>query len=125
MTAAPASLERTPAPPLCVEQKQVYVMSVGQERKLTYWDMRTTDPLNLVPIGHEQLAIACSSNGNIVAVGGVDRVVRVFDTLEYAQVAECEGHSDHVLALAFSPDDRQLVSVGADGCVMVWNIYVQ
>jgi WD40 repeat protein len=28
-----------------------------------------------------------------------------------------------VSALAFAPDDRQLVSVGADGCVLVWNIY--
>ncbi|KAJ1633850.1 WD40-repeat-containing domain protein [Pavlovales sp. CCMP2436] len=109
-----------PAP---TPEKQVYVMSVGQERKLTYWDMRQTDPLNLVPIGFEQLCVASTSNGNLVAVGGLDCVVRLFDTLEYTLLAECVGHSDSVLALKFSPDDRQLVSTGADGCVLVWNVY--
>lgn len=101
----------------------MYVLSVGQERKLTYWDMRQTDPINLVPIGREQLCVCASSNGNVVAVGGVDAIVRLYDTLEYALLAECVGHSDAVLALMFSPDDRQLVSTGADGCVLIWNVY--
>jgi WD40 repeat protein len=101
----------------------VYLLSVGQERKITYWDMRQTEPLNLVSIGFEQLCVTCTSNGNILAVGGTDRVVRMYDTLEYALLAECVGHSNSVLSLKFSPDDRQLVSTGADGCIMVWNVY--
>lgn len=86
--------------------------------------MRQPDPLNAVPVGREQLCLCCSSNGNIAAVGGVDSIVRLYDTLEYALIAECIGHSDLVLSLKFSPDDRQLVSTGADGCVLVWNIYM-
>ena len=38
-------------------------------------------------------------------------------------LAEGSAHSGHVLSLSFSPDDRQLVSVGEDGNVMVWNVY--
>jgi len=39
-------------------------------------------------------------------------------------VADCEGHSGTIVSLRFSPDDRQLVSAGADGIVLVWNLYV-
>jgi WD40 repeat protein len=109
-----------PAP---TPEKQVYVLTVGQERKLTFWDMRQTEPTNRLGLGSEQFCLAASSNGNLVAVGGADCVVRLFDSLEYALVAECVGHSDAVLSVKFSPDDRQLVSTGADGCVLVWNVY--
>ena len=33
------------------------------------------------------------------------------------------GHSGAVRSVAFSPDDRQLISVGEDGCIFVWNVY--
>lgn len=98
-------------------------MSVGQEKMLTYWDMRQNSPLNKVPIGKEQMCIAASSNGNVVAFGGVDKIVRLYDTLEYSPLAECIGHSDAIVSIKFSPDDRQIVSTGADGCIFVWNVY--
>ena len=33
------------------------------------------------------------------------------------------GHSGKVRDIQFSPDDKQVVSVGDDGCVLVWNVY--
>jgi WD40 repeat protein len=38
-------------------------------------------------------------------------------------VVDSAGHSGTIVGLRFSPDDRQLVSVGIDGLVLVWNLY--
>lgn len=116
-----------PAPdrsgPLLAAQQQVRLLSVGQERKLTEWDVRQADAVRALPAGREQLCLCASADSGLVAAGGVDSVVRLYDAATLALLAECVGHSDHVLSLRFSPDGRQLVSAGADGCVLVWNVY--
>lgn len=125
MAAIPNDPLLTPPTPVAVAaaQRQVYLVSVGQERRLTFWDMRQATPLNAITIGTEQLCISASSNGAMVAVGGLDCAVRVFGAVSGELIAECRGHSGHVLSVAFSPDDKQLVSTGVDGGIFVWNVY--
>ena len=36
-----------------------------------------------------------------------------------------EGHSSPIRDLKFSPDGKQLVSVGEDGATLVWNIFFE
>ncbi len=60
---------------------------------------------------------------DIMATGGTDNTVRVWDVRMGKLLQEGVGHSAKVTALQFSPDDKQLVSVGDDGCVFVWNVY--
>jgi WD40 repeat protein len=59
----------------------------------------------------------------VFATGGTDARVKLWDFETGALIINGLGHSASVASLHFSPDDRQLVSVGADGCVFVWNIY--
>eukprot|EP00515_Schizochytrium_aggregatum_P000134 CAMPEP_0202036052 /NCGR_PEP_ID=MMETSP0962-20130828/1309_1 /ASSEMBLY_ACC=CAM_ASM_000488 /TAXON_ID=4773 /ORGANISM="Schizochytrium aggregatum, Strain ATCC28209" /LENGTH=88 /DNA_ID=CAMNT_0048600111 /DNA_START=1 /DNA_END=267 /DNA_ORIENTATION=- len=33
------------------------------------------------------------------------------------------GHTGAITGMSFTTDDRQLVSIGADGCIFVWNIF--
>jgi WD40 repeat protein len=102
---------------------QVQVISVGQDRKLTFWDLRETDPVHAVTLGSEACAIALSFNGSLLATGGKDQLIRLW-TFDGAQhVVDGMGHSGVINAITFSPDDRQMVSVGDDGCIFVWNIY--
>ena len=53
---------------------QVQVVSVGQDRKLTFWDLREVDPVHAVTQESENLAVALSASGNLVASGGKDQV---------------------------------------------------
>ena len=110
---------------VCLSKDQLQVLTVGQEKKITYWDLRETNPVQQVAKAHEGEAtcIAVSRNGDFFATGGTDQGVMVWDYATGGHLATGGGHSGTVNSLQFSPDDRQLVSVGNDGCVFVWNVY--
>jgi WD40 repeat protein len=40
-------------------------------------------------------------------------------------LAEAAGHSRPINAIAFTPDDKQIVSVGEDGSIFVWSIFAR
>ena len=44
-------------------------------------------------------------------------------TQRQALLAATLGHSARVLSLRWSPDEKQIVSVGADCCICVWNFF--
>jgi WD40 repeat protein len=125
-----------------LSRSQTKVLTIGQEKKITYWDLREPTPERVLeyyprsgPDATSQVAggldavhaeatcIAVSSNGRVFATGGTDARVKLWDFETGALIVNGLGHSASVASLHFSPDDRQLVSVGADGCVFVWNIY--
>lgn len=99
------------------------ILSVGQEKRISFWHVREPNPLEVVNAGGEQLSIIRSEDGRFYATAGTDCTVRLWEYAQGKLLAEGAGHSDAVRNLAFSPDGRQLVSVGNDGNVLVWNIY--
>jgi WD40 repeat protein len=102
------------------------MVSVGQERKVTFWELNKADPVRLISPAHdgEAFCIAVSNNGKVLASGGTDDVVKLWDVATGELLAEGVGHSGTVSGLKFSPDDRQLVSVGEDSNALVWNVYM-
>jgi WD40 repeat protein len=51
-----------------------------------------------------------SPDGDLVAVGASDKLIRIYDTATGALVDTLAGHGDLVTALAWSPDGRRLAS---------------
>jgi WD40 repeat protein len=70
------------------------------------------------------MAICISSNNLYFATGGALGVVRVYDFSSGAFITECRAHSSAITCVKFSPDDKQLVSTGRDGLVVVWNFFL-
>jgi WD40 repeat protein len=50
--------------------------------------------------------------------------VRLYDFSNGLFITECRAHSSMVTCVKFSPDDKQLVSTGRDGLVIVWNFFL-
>lgn len=124
------------------------VVSVGQDRSVTFWDFRSADPSASVQCQHEPTCIsvrwvgrwrrrACagslcgpraahvqlSSDNRMFVMGGTDLLVRLWSAEKLQELGQGAGHSAVVNSVRFSPDDKQFVSVGDEGAIFVWNVY--
>jgi WD40 repeat protein len=67
-------------------------------------------------------ALDIQPGGRLVAAGGDDHVIRIWNMDDGTLVHRLVGHSDWVRAVAFSPDGTMLVSAGDDRRVLLWEI---
>jgi serine/threonine protein kinase/WD40 repeat protein len=65
--------------------------------------------------------VACSPRSGILAAGGWDGVVRLWDAARGEKLHELHGHGRAVHCLAFSADGSRLASGSLDGSIKVWN----
>lgn len=65
-------------------------------------------------------ALALSSDGNLLASSGFDRVIDIWNVESGKPVAHLEGHGFSVRSLAFLPDGR-VMSGSSDRTVRIWN----
>ena len=72
----------------------------------------------------ELMSICISHNNKFFVTGGQLGIVRIYDFSSGAFVTECRAHSSIITAVAFSPDDKQIISTGRDGLVIVWNFFL-
>jgi hypothetical protein len=66
-------------------------------------------------------SLAFAPDGRLLAAGGADGTVTVFDLMNGKKVWSGTGHLGDVRALAFSPDGSLLASAGMDGSAVCWD----
>ena len=71
--------------------------------------------------GEAILHVSFSPDGRLLASGGGDAVVRIFDARSSLPKLTLEGHKHHVLCVAWSPDGSRLASADRSGVVRVWD----
>ena len=100
------------------------ILAAGHDWKLTLFDART--PILPVHVfeGHESAvqAVSFSAARNLIASGGADRTVRIWNAETFAPSRIYRGHQDVVTALAFDNDGRTLASGDLAGAVRVWSM---
>ncbi|MDR2757048.1 MAG: WD40 repeat domain-containing protein [Planctomycetaceae bacterium] len=75
--------------------------------------------INRVPV------ITCldlEKNGQLLAIGGDDCVVRLWDVQAKGFIRELQEHLDWVRGLAFNPDQSRLATVDQDGQIKLWDL---
>merc|ERR1711974_152364 len=108
---------------LAVASNQTTVITAGQEKTLTYWDLRAADPVRTVELDEEVMSVSLSPDNRFLATAGTGMVVKLWDINSGGEVSRGIGHSRVIQKVAFSPDGKQLVSVAHDHAVLIWNMY--
>jgi ribosomal RNA-processing protein 9 len=68
------------------------------------------------------LAVAVSSDGNLLASAGKDKTLRVYDTRSRALLSTFKGHAGIITSLAFRKNSHTLYSGSTDRVVKSWNL---
>jgi WD40 repeat protein len=71
--------------------------------------------------GGSVLAVAVSPDGSLVATGGTDWVVRIFDGYTGELLARQEHHRHNIYTMMFSPDGKYLLTGSRDTTIQQWD----
>lgn len=72
--------------------------------------------------GDTVFGVSWSPDGSHVAVGGADKMVRLFSVRDGREVMKCDNHLDWVLGTAFTRDGARLVSASRDKALKLIDI---
>ena len=85
------------------------------------WDIKTGE--RIMTVGDELdevLAADISADQSMVALGGPEKIVRVYNTATGELAYECKKHTDWIYSLEFSPDGVLLATSDRNGGLHVW-----
>ena len=99
------------------------VLAASHDYSVVYWDIKSAgQPLHVFE-GHESAAqsVAYTPTSGVIASGGADRTVRLWNAASLSAGRVLKGHRDYVVSLTFSPDGRMLASGSLDGTIRLWS----
>lgn len=89
---------------------------------IAVWDVASGDQLRAIGGQHPVHSLAVSAQGDLLASGGRDGIIRLWSMESGAEVGILQGHRLPVLNLRFSPDDSVLVSCDNDLVAYLWDL---
>ncbi len=103
------------------------LITVASDGHILFWDCDVVDAVASLLDPNRMRLTSCkiSPSGRYLAVCGDDHQVKIYDIIQGLLISCGHGHSGIVRNLCWSPDSRQIISVGNDCCVVVWNFYAE
>jgi WD40 repeat protein len=93
----------------------------GLSGKVVVWDIFTGEPI--IEVGNETdavLAADISADQTQIALGGPNKMLRIYSTKDGSLIREIKKHTDWIYSIEFSPDAVLLASSDRSGGLLVW-----
>jgi sugar lactone lactonase YvrE len=101
------------------------MFAVGGQRGVAVlaYEPGAVERLHNLPTDSDPEGLAFSPDGRVLATGGVDGVVRLWDVASGELLRSLEGHTTQISGLAFSPDGSILASTSVyrDHNILIWD----
>lgn len=104
-----------------------WVASGGLDHKICLWDLNGAGEKLSINVGDEESSAkgsvyALSVGGSILASGGPESIVRVWDPRSGKRITKFVGHTDNIRDVLVNQDGDTIVTASSDQTVKVWSM---
>jgi WD40 repeat protein len=97
-------------------------LAAADRDDLTLWDPTESRPMARWTQHDGAVSLAFAPGGTVVSSGGVDGVIRLWDTATGQPRGNLRGHAKPVIAVTYSPDGVTVASAEFRGAVKLWDM---
>ncbi len=111
---------------LAIDASNKFAITSGQDKRLTIWNIHTGKQMrtykNVEISGSELYKSEVDPSGSYIVTSGFDKNITLLDFFSGEVLYQIKGHSEVVTGMKFSADGHYLMTIGGEGCVMVWQV---
>ncbi|KAM6376747.1 cilia- and flagella-associated protein 52 [Pluvialis apricaria] len=106
----------------CYHPEEYQIITSGTDRKIAYWEVFDGSAIREVEgsVSGTINGMDITSDGAYFVTGGEDHLVKLWDYNEGAVTHVGVGHSGNITRLKICPEKKYIVSVSADGAILLW-----
>lgn len=106
---------------------ETWVASGGLDRKISLFDLNGAGKKLEIPVGEDDTSAkgsvyALAATPNIIASGGPENVVRLWDVRTGKRITKFVGHTDNIRDTLLSHDGDTIITGSSDQTVKVWSM---
>jgi WD repeat-containing protein 48 len=104
-----------------------WVASGGLDRKIILWDVNGKGEIQKIEVGEgsegpKGSIYALGTGGGVLASGGPEKVVRIWDPHSGKRITKFVGHIDNVRSILLSDDGRTMLTASSDTTIKLWSL---
>lgn len=111
------------------DNKSNWVASGGLDRKIKVWDLTGKGEMLQIDVGEQGsnpkgsvYSLGIGSHGGILASGGPESVVRIWDPRSGQRVTKFVGHTDNIRAILVADEGDRVLTASSDSTVKMWSL---